>query len=80
MEIVLRVVGYDCHNTRRDVMFRRTIAECEHTDRPIDVEWAAKKIIHLLADKTLAVSPQEKARLDAEINRIKVKFNLAVPY
>ncbi len=79
-EIVLRVVGYDCHNTRRDVMFRRTIAECEHTDRPIDVEWAAKKIIHLLADKTLAVLPQEKARLDAEINRIKAKFNLAVPY
>ena len=79
-EIVLRVVGYDCNNTRRDVMFRRTIAECEHTDRAIDVEWAAKKIIHLLADKTLAVSPLEKARLDAEINRIKAKFNLAVPY
>lgn len=79
-EIVLRVVGYDSHNTRRDVMFRRTIAECEHTDRAIDVEWAAKKIIHLLADKTLAVSPQEKARLDSEINKIKAKFNLAVPY
>ena len=79
-EIVLRVVGYDCNNTRRDVMFRRTIADCEHTDKPIDMEWAAKKIIHLLADKTLAVSPQEKSRYDAEINRIKAKFNLAVPY
>ncbi len=79
-EIVLRVVGYDCNNTRRDVMFRRTIAECRHTDKPIDMEWAAKKIIHLLADKTLAVSPQEKAKLEADINRIKAKFNLAVPY
>lgn len=79
-ELVLRVIGYDSGDVRRDVMFRKKISECDKTTDPIDKLWAAKKIIHLLSDKTLTVSAAEKKKYDNEINNLKNRFNLAVPY
>ena len=79
-ELILRIIGYDSNGIRRDVMFRRAVSECRQATAEIDKEWAAKKIMNLLATKAIAISPDEIARCEAEIRRLKARFDLAVPY
>ena len=79
-EIIFKVVGYDSNNTRRDVIFRKDIADCQHTDEDLASGWAAKKIIHLLADKTISVNPAEKKLYENEIRKLSSLYGLAIPY
>ena len=79
-EIIFKVVGYDSNNTRRDVIFRKSIADCQHTDEDLASGWAAKKIIHLLADKTISVNPAEKKLYENEIRKLSTLYGLAIPY
>ena len=79
-EIIFKVVGYDSNNTRRDVIFRKSIADCQHTDEDLASGWAAKKIIHLLADKTISINPAEKKLYENEIRKLSTLYGLAIPY
>ena len=75
-----KVVGYDADNTRRDVIFRKPLAECQHTNEDLASGWAAKKIIHLLADKTISINPTEKRLYESEIRKLSSIYGLAIPY
>ena len=79
-EIIFKVVGYDADGTRRDVIFRKPLAECQHTNEDLASGWAAKKIIHLLADKTISINQAEKRIYENEIRKLSSIYGLAIPY
>lgn len=79
-EIVITLVGKDHANTNRDIVLRFNLQNCRRTDAPIDKQWAATKILHLVADRTLSTDPAEKTKYTNEIKRLAMRFNLSVPY
>ena len=79
-ELVITLIGKDYSNTTRDIVLRFNLPNCRRTDAPIDKRWAATKILHLVADKTLSTEPAEKERCTNEIKSLAMQFGLSVPY
>ena len=79
-EIIFKIVGYDTNGTRRDVIFRKNIADCPHSNEDLSSGWAAQKIIHLLADKTITLNQNEKKIYESEIRKLSSLYGLAIPY
>ena len=79
-ELVITLLGKDHSNTTRDIVLRFNLPNCRRTDAPIDKQWAATKILHLVADRTLSTDEAQKLRCTNEIKALAMKFSLSVPY
>ena len=79
-ELVITLLGKDHSNTTRDIVLRFNLPNCRRTDAPIDKQWTATKILHLVADRTLSTDEVQKTRCTNEIKALAMKFSLSVPY
>jgi len=79
-ELVITLRGKDYEGTTRDIVLRFNLANCRRTDAPIDKQWAATKILHLVADRTLSTDEAQRNRCTNEIKALAMKFALSVPY
>ncbi len=79
-ELVFTLAGRDAEGAVRDLVFRRQYRDCQPATEELPLQWAAKKIFHLLAQKTLTENPQERARLDQEIQKLGQTYNIYIPY
>ncbi len=79
-ELVFTLAGKDAEGDVRDLVFRRKYRDCQTATEELPIHWAAKKIFHLIAQKTLSENPQERTRLDQEIQQLGLDFKLYIPY
>ncbi|HOG51037.1 MAG TPA: VWA domain-containing protein, partial [Lentisphaeria bacterium] len=79
-ELVLTLAGRDAEGSVRDLVFRRQYHDCQTASEELPLQWAAKKIFHLLAQRTLTEDPQERLRLDQEIQKLGQSYNIYIPY
>jgi Ca-activated chloride channel family protein len=79
-ELVFTLNGKDADGQVRDLVFRRKYQDCPTATQELPMQWASKKVFHLLAQKTLSEDQQEQARLNREIQALVLKFKLYNPY
>lgn len=79
-ELVFTLAGRDAEGNVRDLVFRRQYRDCQTASEELPLHWAAKKIFHLLSQRTLTEDPQERFRLNQEIQRLGKNYNIYIPY
>lgn len=79
-ELVLTLSGRDASGAMRDLVFRRRYRDCLPAGPELPQQWAAQKILHLLAERALLVDPQAREHQQREIRRVAAEHNVFVPY
>ncbi len=79
-ELVFTLAGRDAEGSVRDLVFRRQYQDCQTASEELPLQWAAKKIFYLLAQRTLTENPQERFQLNQEIQRLGQNYNIYIPY
>jgi hypothetical protein len=79
-ELVLTLSGRDASGALRDLVFRRRYRDCLPAGPELPQQWAAQKILHLLAERCLELDPQARAQLQREIRQVAGEHSVFVPY
>ena len=74
--IDLRVVGRNRDGGREELILRKRLSEAQPGGQSLALRWAAQKIYHLIAERSMGNNPNA----DAEIAALTKKYNIAVPY
>lgn len=79
-ELVLTLSGRDATGAKRDLVFRRRYRDCLPAGPELPQQWAAQKILHLLAERALLVDSQAREHQQREIRRVAAEHKVFVPY
>ena len=78
--INVRVSGRGGDGAPYELVFRKPLKECLRGEPELSRYWAAQKILHLVGQRVLMESDEQKKPFETEINAIADKYGLAVPY
>ncbi len=76
----VRVSGRGGDGEPYELVFYKPLKECLRGTPELAQQWAAQKVFHLIGQRVLATSADEKSRIEDEIKAIAGKFDLYVPY
>lgn len=81
MEVLnIRVSGRGGDGEPYELVFWKRLDECLRGSPELAQQWAAQKVFHLVGERVVSTSPEEKARIAEEIRTIARRFDLYVPY
>ena len=78
--LVLSLTGRDAQGKPRDLLFRRTLAQCPRGQDTLPAQWAAQKILFLLSRMNLSENPAEQESLRDRIETLKKQYGILSPY
>jgi uncharacterized protein YegL len=79
-KINVRVAGRGGDGEPYELVFWKPIKECLRGSPEMAQQWAAQKVFHLVGQRVLTASMDEKTAIEGQIKAIADKFNLYVPY
>jgi hypothetical protein len=79
-KINVRVAGRGGDGEPYELVFWKPIKECLRGSPEMAQQWAAQKVFHLVGQRVLTASVDEKTAIEGRIKAIADKFNLYVPY
>ena len=79
-QLVLRFTGLDAKGRKRDLIFRRRLADCETGTPQLAKNWAGQKILHLLAMRNSTDNPNTIRMLNNQIAQLSRQFSIYTSY
>jgi uncharacterized protein YegL len=76
----IRVSGRGGDGEPYELVFWKRIEECPRGEADLAQQWAAQKVFHLVGQRVVSTSPEEKGKITEEIRELARKFDLYVPY
>lgn len=76
----IRISGRGGDGEPYELVFYKPLKECLRGTPELAQQWAAQKVFHLVGQRVLTTSPDEKTQIEGEIKAVAGKFDLYVPY
>ncbi|MDX9979740.1 MAG: VWA domain-containing protein [Lentisphaeria bacterium] len=76
----IRVSGRGGDGEPYELVFWKRLDECLRGEPDLAQQWAAQKVFHLVGQRVVSNSPEEKGKIADEIRELARKFDLYVPY
>ncbi len=76
-EIVVQITGRNATGKLEELVYKGNVRNASTTKHNLAADWAAQKIFHLIAERTLAA---DRKVYGQKIRRLSRKYNLYIPY